>query len=140
MEEQDQRITDILGAENLAVTFESLTIYRDYLSKNLDTPCRMTGIEDFQWEGKYILGYADEAEHEAPKDNQPSRTDVYELKRFEELIDENTGILVKVRRVKDNKRFILDLASLKAVGETSKNFMLLDDYAAWFNSKPLNML
>jgi hypothetical protein len=31
-----------------------------------------------------------------------------------------------------NRPFILDLASLKAVDETSKNYKLLDDYSVWF--------
>jgi hypothetical protein len=129
---QEQRITEILGADNLTVTLESLTLYRDYLRKNLDTPCIMTGIEGFSWEEKYVFGYDDKTEYEALKKKQPSYTDTYELKRFEDLIDEDTGILVKVKRVNDNQRFILDLASLKAVDETSKNYMLLDDYSVWF--------
>ncbi|MCX5808414.1 MAG: hypothetical protein NTX36_03410 [Proteobacteria bacterium] len=128
---QKQRITEILGADNLTVTLESLTLYRDYLRKNLDTPCIMTGIEGFSWEEKYVFGYDDKTEYEALKKKQPSYTDTYELKRFEDLIDENTGILVKVKRVNDNQRFILDLASLKAVDETSKNYMLLDGYSVW---------
>jgi hypothetical protein len=47
-------------------------------------------------------------------------------------MDEVVGITVKVKRVNDNQRFILDLAWLKAVDETSKNHALLDDYSAWF--------
>jgi hypothetical protein len=129
--EQDQRIAEILEG-NLRVTLESLTLYRDYLRINLDTPCIMTGIEGFPWEERYVFGYGDKTEYEAIKKEQPSRTDIYELKRFEELIDEKAGILVKVKRVIDNKRFILDLASLKTTDETSKNHKLLDDYKVWF--------
>jgi len=128
---QEQRIVEILGADSLAVTLKSLTLYRDHLRKNLDTPCVMTGIEGFPWKEKYVVGY-DEAEDEALIKKQPSHTDVYELKRFEDLIDEVAGILVKVKRVNDNQRFILNLVSLKAVDETSKNYTLLDDYSAWF--------
>jgi len=131
--EQDQRIAEILGADNLTVTLKSLTLYRDYLRKNLDTPCTMTGIEGFSWEEKYVFGYDDKTEYETLKKKQPSYTDIYELKRFEDLIDEVTGILVKVKRVNDNQRFILDLASLKAVDETSKNYTLLNDYSVWIN-------
>jgi len=131
-DEQEKRITEILGADDLTVTLKSLTLYRDYLRKNLDTPCTMTGIEDFPWEERYVFGFADTAEYEALKKKQPSYTDTYELKRFEDLINENMGIAVKVKRVHDNQRFILDLASLKAVDETSKNYTLLDDYSVWF--------
>jgi hypothetical protein len=129
---QEQRIAEILDAGNLTVTLESLTLYRDYLRKNLDMPCIMTGIEDFPWEEKYVFGYDDKTEYEALKKKQPSYTDTYELKRFEDLIDEGTGILVKVKRVNDNQRFVLDLASLKAVDESSRNYTFLDDYSVWF--------
>jgi hypothetical protein len=129
---QEHRIMEILGADNLTVTLKSLALYRDYLRINLDVPCRMTGIEGLPWEEKYVFDSDDTADHEALKKKQPLRTDIYELKRFEDLLDEVTGILVKVKRVEDNQRFILELASLKAVDETSKDFMLLDDYAAWF--------
>jgi len=129
---QKQRIAEILGADNLAVTLKSLTLYRDYLRKNLDTPCTMTGIEGFPWKEKPIFDYDDKTEHGALKEKKPSYTDIYELKRFEGLIDEVHGILVKVKRVNDNQRFVLDLASLKGVDEASKNYALLDDYSVWF--------
>jgi hypothetical protein len=125
---QEQRILEILGADNLPVTLRSLTLYRDYLRLNLDTPCVMTGIEGLPWEEKYVFA------SDALKEEQPGRADIYELKRFEDTIDKITGILVKVKRVNDNRRFIFELASLKAVDETAKNFTLLDDYSAWFSS------
>jgi hypothetical protein len=130
--EQEQRITEILGTDNLAVTLKTLTLYRDYLRKNLDTPCIMTGIEGFPWKEAAVLDYDDKTQSEALKKKQPSRTDIYELKRFEDLIDEVHGILVKVKRVNDNQRFILDLVSLKGVDQTSKNYTLLDEYSVWF--------
>jgi hypothetical protein len=129
---QEQRITEILGADNLAVTLKSLTLYRDYLRKNLDPSCAMTGVEGIPWEEKYAFAFDDTADPEALKKKQPSRADIYELKRFEDLIDEVAGIFVKVKRVDDNQRFIFELASLKAVDSTSKSHALLDDYMAWF--------
>lgn len=134
MSEEEERLKGILGAGNLTVTLESQVLYRDYLRRNLDTPCTMTGREGISWEDKYVFGYRDTAEYEALKAKQPSCTDIYELKRFEDLIDEETGILVKVKRVTDNQRFIIDLASLKAVDEQSKNYQLLHDYSVWFMS------
>ena len=92
----------------------------------------MTGVEGFPWKEKPVFDYDDKTEYEALKKKQPSSTDIYELKRFEDLIDEVHGILVKVKRVNDNQRFILDLASLKGVDESSKNYTLLDDYSVWF--------
>jgi hypothetical protein len=134
-DDREQRIGKILGSDNLTVSLKSLTLYRDYLRKHLDMPCIMTGIEGFPWDNKYVFGYADEAEYEALKRDHPSPADIYELKRFEDLIDEDAGILVKVKRVKDNRRFILDLAWLKAVDESSGNHGLLDDYSTWFANR-----
>ncbi len=131
-DKQQQRIIAILGEDNLTVTLKSLTLYREYLRINLDTPCIMTGVEDFPWEERYVFGFRDQEEYETLKKQQPSYTDTFELKRFEDLIDEDHGILVKVKRVVDNRRFVLDLTSLKAIDEKSKNFMLLDDYSVWF--------
>jgi hypothetical protein len=132
---QGQRITEILGADNMAVTLKSLTLYRQYLSRTLDPSCVMTGVEGPSWEEKNMSGIDNTPGHEVLKKEQASCTDIYELKRFEELIDEITGILVKVKRVNDNHRFILELASLKAVDEASKNYTLLDDYSVWFANR-----
>ncbi len=133
-DEREQRLKKILGPDNLTVSLESLTIYRDYLRKHIEMPCIMTGIEGFPWEDNYVFGYANEAEYENLKKDQPSPADIYELKRFEDLLDEKTGILVKIKRVKDNRRFVIDLAWLKAVDESSGNHALLDDCSAWFHS------
>lgn len=129
---REKRAAEIVFSDNLAVTLKSLTLYRDYLSKNLETPCIMTGRDDPPWEQEYVPGYHDAGEGDAPKEETALCADIYELKRFEDLMDEVTGIMVKVKRIRDNHRFILKLVSLKAVDETSKNGMLLDDYSAWF--------
>jgi hypothetical protein len=111
---------------------KSLSQYREYLNMNINSPCMVTGIEDFPWEEKYVLGYGDKTEYEKLKKKQPSYNDTFEFMDFEDEIDKDTGILVRVRRMSDKKRFILDLASLKAADETSKNYVLLDDYNVWF--------
>jgi hypothetical protein len=134
-DEQTCRIAAILGGDDVPVSLESLARYRDYLSRNLAMPCIMTGIDNPAWEEKYVFGYDTETEREALKKEHPSSTDIYELKRFEDLIDEGLGILVKVKRVADNRRFIIDLAVLRATDATSKNYGLLDDYSAWFSDR-----
>ena len=131
-EGQIEQVSEILGPDNAVISLKSLTLYRDYLRLHLEIPCVMTGNEDFPWDGRYVFGYNNAAEYEALKKDQPSCEDIYELKRFEDLIDEDAGILVKVKRIKDNRRFILDLASLKATDGSSKNSTLLADYSAWF--------
>ena len=99
--EREQRITQILGADSLTVTMKSLMLYRDYLRKNLDTPCIMTGIEGFPWEKTPVFD-DEKTKYEALKEEQPYCTDIYELKRFEDLINEAAGILVKAKRVNDD--------------------------------------
>lgn len=134
-DDRERRIEKILGPDNLTVSLRSLALYRDYLRKHIEMPCIMTGIEGFPWDEKYVFGYANEEEYETLKKDRPSPADIYELKRFEDLLDEDAGILVKIKRVKDNRRFIIDLAWLKAVDESSGNHMLLDDYSAWFGNR-----
>lgn len=132
---REKRVAEIVCSDNLAVSLKSLTLYRDYLSKNLETPCVLTGRDDLSWEQECVSGFNDAGERDSLKQEPALCADIYELKRFEDLMDEATGILVKVKRVRDNHRFILKLVSLKAVDETSKNGMLLDDYSAWFASQ-----
>ncbi len=131
-EDQEQRIVGILGGDNLAVSLKSLALYRDHLGRSLDMPCTMTGIEGFPWEENYDPGLGAGLEYDATKEPLPACSDTYELKRFEEPFDETTGILVKVKRLTDNRRFVLRLASLRAVDPSSKNHTLLDDYSSWF--------
>ncbi len=127
---QDKRIENILGQEQTDKTPITLKIYSDYLRENIRKPCIVTGIEDFQWEEVYVLGPGSQAEYKELKKTRPSYTDRFEIIKFED-INEWEGIMVRVRRLSDNKRFSLPLADLKAVDRDSKNCMLLHDYAVW---------
>jgi hypothetical protein len=40
--------------------------------------------------------------------------------------------MVNVKRLSDQKEFILELDYLKAVDKKSKNYQLLDDYSVWY--------
>jgi len=91
----------------------------------------MTGSDDFRWEEFYVLGPGDKREYEKLKKTRPSYTDEYEILTLDNY-DLDCGIFVNVRRISDNKRFILPLADLKALDETSENFTLFDDYSMWF--------
>lgn len=92
----------------------------------------MTGIEDFSWEERYIFGPGSKAEYEKLKRTQPSYTDTFELLGFEEEVDEGYGILVKVKRVSDKKKFTMALADLEATNEQSANYQFLNDYSVWY--------
>lgn len=132
MDKQDARISAILGTKNLDVTEAKLKKYQRYLKENLEFPVRLTGSEDFDWEEYYVFGPGNQKEYEQLKKTRPSYTDTFNLLSFEEEIEEWTGILVKVERTSDRKRFALPLADLKAIDKKSKNHELLDDYSVWF--------
>jgi hypothetical protein len=130
-DKQRQRLADIFGTEGVpAVKTETLERYLDHLKQNLEFPCQLTGIEDFPWEEVYIIGPGDKEEHEQLRQTKPSYLDTYELLSFDD-VKSRFGIMVNVRRVSDKKTFILPLADLKATDKKSKNYELLDDFAAW---------
>jgi hypothetical protein len=132
LDAQDTRISAIFGGKIPDVTEESLETYRSYLQENLELPCQLTGIEDFAWEEYYVFGPGSQKEYENLKKTRPSYRDKFNLVSFEELIDENVGILVEARRVSDRRKFTIPLAELGATEKKSKNYQLLDDYSVWF--------
>src|SRR5712691_5605428 len=133
---QDKRLADIFGTQTVPkVTEETLAIYLDYLKQHLEVPCQLTGIESlgcFAWEASYIFGRRRPKEYAQRKKKEPSYTDIYTLLSFEEEYDPYAGLAVTVKRVSDNKRFVLPLAHLKATEKPSNNAQLLDDYVVWF--------
>jgi hypothetical protein len=135
-EQQDRRIADIFDMQKVPkVTEETLAIYLDYLKRHLEFPCQLTGIESlgcFAWEESYIFGRKRPKEYAQRKKKEPSYTDIYTFLSFEEEYDPYAGLAGKVKRVSDNKRFVLPLAHLKTTEKPSNNAQLLDDYAVWF--------
>lgn len=133
VEEQERRIAQILGQRKVpGVTPATLKKYLDFLKRELEYPFQLTGIEDFQWEERYVMGFDSQAEYQKLKKTRPSYTDTYELLALNEEIDDYYGLLAKVKRVSDKKSFELPLADLKATEEGSKNYRLLDDFSVWF--------
>jgi hypothetical protein len=132
LDEQDKRIKQILGRFDMEVSEDSSLKYMDYLKRNIEFPCQLTGIEDFPWEEYYAFGPGSKKEYEKLKKKQPSYKDTFNLVGFENELDENNDILVKVERLSDKKKFILSLADLKSSDGESKNYQLLDDYSVWF--------
>jgi calcium binding protein len=131
-DEQERRIARTLGGKAaLKVNPKTLRTYRDYLKNNLESPCYLTGIEDFPWEERYVFGFGSQAEYKRLKQTQPSYTDTFELLSFDE-IDVDYGLRAQVKRVSDKREFTLPLADLEATDEQSKNHQLLDDYSVWF--------
>ena len=136
IEEQEKRIGEIIGVDSdgelLWVNDDTLTIYGEYLQKNLEMPCYLTGIEDFSWEERYVFGYMSKKEHNDLRKTNPSYLDTYKL--IELITDFNmwSEIGANVQRMEDGKKFELSLSELEATDRLSKNYQLLDDYSCWF--------
>jgi len=131
-DEQESRIISILGTEDLELNRKTLKIYLQYLKEQIEKPCELTGIEDFDWEEYYIFGSGNKKEYEKLKKTRPSYKDKFIMIDFETGIDGDYGILVNVQRTSDKRKFTLPLADLKATAKKTKNYELLDDYSVWF--------
>ena len=138
MDAQDTRIEEIVGDDEDAEFDECADKFTDHLERSLQLPCDVTGIEDFRWEARYVIGPGDPKEHERLRQNQPSYQDTFELLSIEPGVvsdwmmfhdEEAAGVC---RRKSDGTEFHLGLAEIKAVDKKSKNYELLDDYAVWF--------
>ncbi len=120
------RIVEALGETTTPkVNLENLEKYRDFLEANIESPCYLTGIEDFDWEEFYVFRPGDEGEYKELKKTRPSYTDVFEFMGFHEMLSDNRGIFANVQRRFDDKKFVLPLADLKATDNNSKNYQLL---------------
>ena len=130
----EERIEQIFDDqfEDISRRMETLTIYKNYLEANLKFPVRITGIEDFKWEGYYIFGPGSKQEYDMLKKKRPSYKDIFSMSRIDSYIDEDYGLFAKVTRLSDKKRFQLPLADMKAVEEGAPEYQFLDDYSFWF--------
>lgn len=131
---QEKRINSVFlkKTDDNSRRFETLEIYKQFLEENIDFPVKLTGIEDFNWEEFYIFGPGNKKEYEELKKTRPSYTDTYNLIQIEDYIEEEYGLLAKVTRISDRKKFQIPLVDLEAVDKKSTNFQLLDDYSVWF--------
>ena len=137
MDSQEDRIAQILAdgdidnEEMLEKSPESIQKYLRYLKEKIKFPCIVTGIEDFPWEEKYVLGPGNKKEYEKLKKDNPSYKDKFEILDFYEDEDYDEQIMVRVKRLSDKKEFILELDYLEVVDKKSPNHQLLDDYSVW---------
>ena len=137
---QNIRIKEIVGDEDDdEIDFEDcVDKFYNHLKVSLQLPCNITGIEDFRWEERYVIGSGNRKEYEKLCKNQPSYKDIFELLSIErESISEwmmygYEDITGLARRTSDGKEFYLGLAEIKAIDKKSVNYQLLDDYVVWF--------
>ena len=130
MEEQENRIINILG-EDCDKNDTNILKYYSYLKNKISIPCVLTGIEDFPWEEKYVLGGWDQKEYEELKKDNPSYINEFELIEFLEPASGEDDLLIKAKRLSDKKVFELELSWLKCTVSNSKNYQLLNDFSVW---------
>ncbi|NEQ73867.1 MAG: hypothetical protein F6K23_12890 [Okeania sp. SIO2C9] len=128
----EQKLEEIFNTSNLKVNQSNLKKYFKYLKQNIDFPCLVTGIEEFEWEEHYTIGPGSKKEYQKLKKKKPSYTDVFNLLKLDDKLDLESGILAELERTTDSQKFILPLAELEAVMEDSENAELLEDYSMWF--------
>lgn len=137
-DQQEKRIEGIIGPDEDDVNFEQARerFFR-HLCQNLQLPCDITGIEDFNWEEPYVFGDWDQEEYKKLKKEQPSYKDVFQLIAIhngvysEWMLFQNDDLTAEVKRKSDNKKFYLGLAEIKTVEKGTQNTKLLDDYSVW---------
>lgn len=134
---QDERIEAIIGDDE--ADFDACVAkFYDHLKASLQLPCDVTGIQDFRWEGYYVIGPGDHKEYARLRKDQPSFKDVFELLAVvadvhsDWMMFRGKDLGAHVRRKSDGKEFGLGLVELEAVDKKSKNFQLLNDYSEWF--------
>ncbi|KJU87401.1 hypothetical protein MBAV_000409 [Candidatus Magnetobacterium bavaricum] len=130
--EQDKRILEILGNKDISIREETLACYLDYLEKNISPPLQLTVSEPFQWEELYLSGIGRKREYDKLKKTRPAYKDTFKFIKIERDLNMEDGILVKVQRLTDNKKFVLPLSNLQVVGNKLPNYRLVNDYSSWF--------
>ncbi|MEG4349705.1 calcium-binding protein [Microcoleus sp. LAD1_D3] len=128
----ETKISKILGSKNIDGTLKNSFKYLEYIKQNIQLPCHVTGIEEFEWEEEYTRGYGSKKEYARLKKTQPSYTDRFTINRLDDFVIQEEGIFVEVQRVGDRQKFMLPLFELESVDASSPNNQLLDDYAVWF--------
>lgn len=141
LDPQKARILEITGDENQVTFAEAREKFFTHLKRCLEFPCLVTGIEDFRWEERYVIGNGDREEYKLLCKTRPSYRDIFELLRLRIggvdttwIMFERKDIAVCVRRKSDGKLFYLGLSELVAVDKSSKNYQLINDYGTWFGS------
>jgi hypothetical protein len=129
MDNKEQRIVEILGEDSF-VDSETVLRYREYLRSQLSFPIVVTGIEDFPWEERYVIGGWDPKEYEELKKINPSYTDDFELTGIDE-IDNRNDIFALITRIADRKEFEIGLSWLKCKNTRLRASRLLGDYSYW---------
>jgi len=127
----ESKVRKILGSKIIDFTLENSIKYLEYIKQNMQFPCHVTGIEEFEWEEEYTMGSGSKKEYARLKKTQPSYTDSFTINRLDDFYVQEEGIFVEVQRVGELKKFMLPLSKLESVDVISPNNQLLHDYSVW---------
>lgn len=121
-----------------AASIEIIEKYLNFLEPYLEPNLRLQAIESmgyFSWEERYIWSKNSslKKEHKKLMQEYASVSDFLKLVSVHG-IDEQTGILVKVRRPKDKKLFVIPLSDLKTVEKDSLVAQFIEDYACYITN------
>ena len=137
LDTQNTRIEAVVGNEGESFG-DTVNKFYNHLTKNLQLPCDVTGIEDFRWEERYVFGTGSSKKYQKLRITQPSYQDIFQLLAIKKdvysgwMMYHGEDLPGHVRRKSDGKDFYLGLAEIEAVDKKSKNYQLLDDYVMWF--------
>lgn len=132
LQQFEQRIAQILNSQSIEVGIKNLLTYLTYLKNNLQLPCHVTGRELFIWEEDLGSDSGNKKEYKKTTKTKSSYTDLFEIQQFKDSVYRENGLLVEVKRLSDNRDFVLPLVNLKSSDENSPNKVFLDDYSVWF--------
>ena len=130
MDKCDKIIETVLGKNGNNRNEKNIEIFKNYLLAHLKLPVRVTGIEDFPWEERYVFGYGSQKEYANMKKDNPSYADEFDLLDIKDTA-RSDDLIGKIKRISDRKVFDFELSWLKAVDEKSNAFDLLNAYAIW---------
>lgn len=123
-------------------SLETLTRYHKFLADKLPAKLKMTGREDlgyFAWEERFSFDGGSSKEYKALKKQYASCDDKFEFVGLD-LLSEEFGLIAKVKRMSDQKIFMIPLVDLVTFKEKRKERQLVDDYSSWFvNFGPENI-
>jgi hypothetical protein len=124
-----ERIHKVLGIDDERCA-RNAERWRTHLIKELPLPLSVTGIEDFPWEERYVMGGWDKLEYEQLKKTNPSYTDVFELVDIAPP-DNHDDLVATIKRLSDNKVFLLRLSWLRTLKNKEPDYTTLNDYSVW---------
>ena len=80
------------------------------------------------------MGIFDQEEYEQLKKTRPSYTDNYQLISPVKEIDDHYGMMARVKRISDGRKFVLPFWDLKTADPKDPNSELLKAYSFWMTN------